>query len=800
MRNNLQYIMKSLFLVFVICLCSITNSNAQTLGTKLQDVSISTPNTAPHSGALLELESNNKGMLVPRMTTGQRDAIPASKRTESLFIYNTTTGCFNYWSVAQATWLSLCGTPPPAVFNISSVQCTAIVANGTYKQGDALTNSNYLSVPVTVTQPGTYDVMATTTNGYFFTASGTFPSAGAYTIQLLGTGTPNSGYELPASSTVGDAVKISLNGNISNCEPKIFVEKANVAFAIDCGTVSQEGSYFVGIVTNETNKLKLFINVQSTGYWNIYTNTVNGISFSGTGTFTTTGIQQVELLSSGTPTAPGSFNYTIYSNSDPVSTCTGVQIITSDVAYTINCDDAVVNGSYMQAVATTTSNSITIPINVTATGNTTISTNTVNGISFTSGPITLSSLGAQSVVLNASGTPTNGTSTTLIVTGTPGGGATCNLSVPVSPQPVAYTMTCGTIAVSGSYAPGIAMNSSNTMTVTVNATYGGSWSIATDTQNGISFSGSGNLTVGSNTLVLTASGTPLSGGSFNYTLTSNSASGSTVCTKSVLFVYRTMKLLGLGGAGYQPASADPVYSAKTLLKTSANFGPNGTFPIQAIDLIDGAYNQGTALRDLINTNNIDIIFIGYNYNPNAASTQVLNDFVKNKKGVILHSQETGDSSNKALIDAITGGNVTVSGTGSTYYNPVLDVNDPLLNGPFGDVRLTGMGSDVNNSVYVTNVPSNVTVLAVNNNDANRAFVFKHNTLGYMFCGDSGWVAGTASNTSTDIWPARMSTSGLPLSKPYMGGTTVYNSFIYTNAIAWAIKYAQEHTIRNYQVQ
>lgn len=799
MINNLHKITKCFILVLTLFLAGITTVHAQLNRTKIQDASISAPNTPGHEGALLELESNNKGMLVPRMTTGQRDAIETSKLVESLFIYNTTTGCFNYWSVDQDAWLSLCGTPPPAVFSISTVQCGNIVANGVYKQGDPFTSANFLSVPVTVSQPGTYSVIATTSNGYFFTDEGTFPNAGSYVIQLKGTGTPNMGYDPPADPGEGDSVTLNLNGTVSNCSPIIFVEKANVSFQITCGSVNAEGNYYIGITTNETNYLKVIVDVQSTGFWNMFTPTINGVSFSATGVFTSTGIQEVHLLATGTPIASGPQSYSISSNSDPVSSCTGIQLNVAPVAYTIDCANAVVNGSYMQAVPISAANSITLPINVTATGNTTISTTQVNGISFTTGPIILSALGQQNVILLASGTPTNGVLTTLNLTGTPGATGICSIEVPVSSQPVAYVMTCSSIATTGSYAPGLAMSTANTMTVNVSATYPGNWSITTDTQNGVYFSGSGTLTTGTNTLTLQANGTPASGGVYTFTLTSNSASGSTTCTKNIQFVYRTMRVLGLGGGTYQPGSASASQSSKSILLSQANFSANGTFPVQSMSIINGATPSATALRTAINTNNIDIIVIGYNYTPNADQRAVLIDFVENKKGVLIHSQENDAAGTAALINAITGGSTTVSGTGTTYYNPTLNVEDPILNGPFGDYRNRATGSDVNNSYYVANLPSTVEVLARNENDASRAHIFRHKTKGYMYIGDSGWTSGDVTNTSTTTWPARSTATGVPLSKVYTGGT-VYNSFIYANAMAWAIKYAQENTITTYLVQ
>jgi hypothetical protein len=50
----------------------------------------------PDSSSILEILSTDKGVLLPRLTTIQRDAIetPAT----SLIIFNTTTLAFNYYS------------------------------------------------------------------------------------------------------------------------------------------------------------------------------------------------------------------------------------------------------------------------------------------------------------------------------------------------------------------------------------------------------------------------------------------------------------------------------------------------------------------------------------------------------------------------------------------------------------------------------------------------------------------------------------------------------------------------------
>ena len=58
-----------LFLV-VIMLLLVTATSAQ-------NVAINSDGSTAHSSAMLDIKSNSKGMLIPRMTSAQRSVIPA---------------------------------------------------------------------------------------------------------------------------------------------------------------------------------------------------------------------------------------------------------------------------------------------------------------------------------------------------------------------------------------------------------------------------------------------------------------------------------------------------------------------------------------------------------------------------------------------------------------------------------------------------------------------------------------------------------------------------------------------------
>jgi len=74
----------ALSLVLTFC---YTNSSAQSLGLN---------NATPHPSSILDLTATNRGLLIPRMTTIQRNAIrlPAT----SLVVYNITTNQFNFYN------------------------------------------------------------------------------------------------------------------------------------------------------------------------------------------------------------------------------------------------------------------------------------------------------------------------------------------------------------------------------------------------------------------------------------------------------------------------------------------------------------------------------------------------------------------------------------------------------------------------------------------------------------------------------------------------------------------------------
>lgn len=92
-----------------------------------------------------------------------------------------------------------------------------------------------------------------------------------------------------------------------------------VSSGSNCSDVVIGGYYNTGVALTNTNKVTIKVNVTKTGTWSVTTETVNGMKFSGSGTFTTTGAQTIVLTGSGTPTDVGSIAFPIIAGS---SDCT----------------------------------------------------------------------------------------------------------------------------------------------------------------------------------------------------------------------------------------------------------------------------------------------------------------------------------------------------------------------------------------------------------------------------------------------------------------------------------------------
>lgn len=255
-----------------------------------------------------------KGIMIPRMTEEQRNKIDITTDTSlanSLMIYNTDEDCYNYYSKTDGEWQSVCGKMGKAKLE---VLCSSIEPVGIYIEGENLNSSNYLKIVVEVEKAGSYEITGTTTNGYFFTASGTLLDVGTFTVYAAGQGTPKL--------VQTDAVTIRNFGVDTGCTVNIDVATSVAEYSLNCSTLVVNGKYLKGTALTSGNTITVSVNVSNTGSYNISTPVTQGISFVANGTFTSTGVQPVTLSGSGTPTVNTDFPITVTSNTtDGNNTC-----------------------------------------------------------------------------------------------------------------------------------------------------------------------------------------------------------------------------------------------------------------------------------------------------------------------------------------------------------------------------------------------------------------------------------------------------------------------------------------------
>jgi hypothetical protein len=430
--------------------------------------------------------------------------------------------------------------------------CSPVIVNGVFRVDSVLSNDNYVDVQVDVSIAGSFDIKSDTINGYSFKKTGTV-GTGLNTIRLYASGKPLA---------VG-VNTFTISYGLTTCSFSITVFNATTGGALftlggspgNCSVSSINGVYQAGQAMTAANTVEMTVNVTTVGAYSVTGTTVNGLSFSASGVFVNPGVQNIFLAATGTPALAGNFNFPV---TNATTSCNFVITCSPGAppaVYTLggspgSCTGVVLSGTYIAGFTLTASNTATINVDVSVIGAYNISTTTVNGFKF-SATGTFTATGPQTVTLLGTGTPIIAANSNFPVTG---GGNTCDFSVTVNPTPVAvYTMDCAGLTVNGTYYVGSSVNASNTISLPVNVTAVGSYTIsALPAVNGISFSRTGNFTsTGPQTIVIAGSGIPAVAGPFSYTLT---GAGSP-CTFSITAV--------VGTPGIYSCKIDGVYTEFT---------------------------------------------------------------------------------------------------------------------------------------------------------------------------------------------------------------------------------------------
>ncbi len=332
------------------------------------------------------------------------------------------------------------GAPNLAIYNFAGTggTCTNNVVTGSYYAGTPLGAANVIQLQVNVIAAGRYSVNTNTVNGVFFAGSGNFTDTGRQTITVTGSGTPASDGSFSFNSAVD-----------SGCSFIVVFNKAQVISAHytlagapnACTNIIATGNYFYGQALTQSNSIEVNVNVTAAGPYSLTTDTLDGISFSASGTFSGTGIKQITLTGYGTPTFPENLTFNLSGDSTACTFPLPVTVPTPLATYVLEsgfgtpspCIVYALNGNYISGTPLTDSNTVAIYADVITAGNFAVATDTVSGMVFSYAG-TFTATGRQTIILKGSGTPVaTGTFalTPQIIGPHPLGGQSCGITVPV---------------------------------------------------------------------------------------------------------------------------------------------------------------------------------------------------------------------------------------------------------------------------------------------------------------------------------------------------------------------------------
>lgn len=234
--------------------------------------------------------------------------------------------------------------------------CLPINVHGVFQSGDTLLVSNYIDIHVHVDSVGAYSIASDTVNGFYFKGIGTLGYKGDTLIRLYGHGTP--------LAEGVNTFTISYSG--TSCSVDVLVERgvhSTPPYTFDmaggtCSGAIVNGVYHTGEPLSATNTVQLKVNVITPGAYTITSTTVNGIYFSGSGTFPTTGPQAITLTGNGIPLVYAPTSFTVAAGSSSCKFIVNVtapfyftgQIRGSDVYYQVderkNIYNVIISGNY----------------------------------------------------------------------------------------------------------------------------------------------------------------------------------------------------------------------------------------------------------------------------------------------------------------------------------------------------------------------------------------------------------------------------------------------------------------------
>ncbi len=185
--------------------------------------------------------------------------------------------------------------------------CAEATISGTYNKGSTLTALDTVIIKVKVDSIGTYTIATANINGIIFIGSGTFTATGLQAITLKGSGTPlAAGSFVFTPGSAGCTFVINFTATGASSGTALFTLNGSPD---SCTTPLIKGTYMQGQALNASDTVVIKATVATIGSYTISTNAINGMMFSASGNFTTTGLHTVTLVGTGAVAEVGTFTF-----------------------------------------------------------------------------------------------------------------------------------------------------------------------------------------------------------------------------------------------------------------------------------------------------------------------------------------------------------------------------------------------------------------------------------------------------------------------------------------------------------
>lgn len=228
---------KKLLLLFLILLNLTVNAQ----------IGIGT--TTPNASSILDVTSTTKGMLTPRMTTAQRNAITTP--ADGLTVYDTDLKLFYYYSTGTSTWLPIVSGVPGRI-NFKRIKSTDVLATVLATELAAGGGSKYVLTSNTL-----YEINGTVTFNFPIDLNNAYVQGLDASEDIIIRPTGNL-FEGATGGSIRGVTLIATAGsvfNLTGTSQNLIFRDSIVANSNSVGTVSGFGLVFLSIVnfTGNTN-------------------------------------------------------------------------------------------------------------------------------------------------------------------------------------------------------------------------------------------------------------------------------------------------------------------------------------------------------------------------------------------------------------------------------------------------------------------------------------------------------------------------------------------------------------------